>query len=116
MSILDTASGEIMKTTAGGYAWSSSKTTTLAKTGDLELIRLVIPAGKDIPIHKAPGEITVQCLEGRVAFTVDGMTQELTAVTVAVPRQRCDTLREGNRRLFAAADESAAQGRIARAI
>ena len=56
-----------------------SKSMTLVKTAGLELIRLVLPAGKEIPSHKAPGEITVQCLEGRVAFTVEGHTQELTA-------------------------------------
>lgn len=62
-----------------GTALSGSKTTTLVKTTDLELIRLIIPAGKVIPLHKAPGEITVQCLEGRVEFTAEGRTQELTA-------------------------------------
>jgi quercetin dioxygenase-like cupin family protein len=44
----------------------------------LELIRLVLPAGKEIPSHKAPGEITVQCLEGRVEFTCHGKVQSLT--------------------------------------
>ena len=37
-------------------AWAalfSSKTTTLAKTADLELIRLVLPAGKEIPTLNA---------------------------------------------------------------
>jgi quercetin dioxygenase-like cupin family protein len=51
----------------------------LIKTKTLEVIRLVIPAGKDIPGHQAHGEITVQCLEGRVAFTADNTTQELQA-------------------------------------
>jgi quercetin dioxygenase-like cupin family protein len=45
----------------------------------LEVIRLVIPAGKEIPEHKSKGEIVVQCLEGRVAFTAFGMTQNLEA-------------------------------------
>jgi quercetin dioxygenase-like cupin family protein len=62
-----------------GAALCSSKTATLVKTAELELIRLVLPAGKEIPTHKARGEITVQCLEGRVAFTAGGKTQELTA-------------------------------------
>ena len=61
-----------------GAKLRSSKTMTLVKTDDLELIRLIVPAGKEIPSHKASGEITVQCLEGRVAFTVEGKTQELT--------------------------------------
>lgn len=55
------------------------KTTTLVKTGDLEVIRLVVPAGKEIPTHNAPGEITVQCLEGRVLFTAHGQARELGA-------------------------------------
>lgn len=38
-----------------GSMLSASKTTTLVKTGDLELIRLILPAGKEIPTHKAPG-------------------------------------------------------------
>ena len=49
------------------------------KTKTLEIIRLVIPSGKDIPEHKAHGEITVQCLEGRVAFTAGGTTRDLEA-------------------------------------
>ncbi|MCX8138792.1 MAG: cupin domain-containing protein, partial [Gemmataceae bacterium] len=49
------------------------------KTARLEVIRLVLPAGKEIPPHKVAGEITVHCLEGRVAFTALGRTQELAA-------------------------------------
>jgi quercetin dioxygenase-like cupin family protein len=60
-----------------GAALCDSRTTTIVKTEDLELTRFVLPAGKVIPVHKAPGEITVQCLEGRVNFTVDGTTKEL---------------------------------------
>jgi len=76
MSIPHAKSGEIVSLPLGS-AWESSKTTTLVKTGDLELIRLVLPAGKEIPTHRAKGTITVQCLEGRVAFTAGGTTQEL---------------------------------------
>ena len=45
----------------------------------MEVIRLVVPAGKEIEEHKARGEIVVQCLEGRVAFTAFGRTQNLEA-------------------------------------
>lgn len=62
-----------------GEALAGSRTTTLVKTERLELIRLVVPAGKEIPTHQAKGPITVQCLEGRVAFTAGGKTQELHA-------------------------------------
>ena len=71
--------GEIIDVRPLGAEMATSKTTTLAKTKDLELIRLVLSAGKEIPTHKAPGEITVHCLEGRVGFTAQGITQELVA-------------------------------------
>jgi quercetin dioxygenase-like cupin family protein len=78
MSIPHAKSGEVVQLALGGDL-AGSKTATLVKTADLELIRLVLPADKEIPSHKAPGEITVQCLEGRVAFTAHGETHELTA-------------------------------------
>ena len=78
MSILHAKSGEVVPLLLCD-ALGSSKTTTLVKTADLELIRLIVPEGKEIPTHQAPGEITVECLEGRVAFTAEGKTQELTA-------------------------------------
>ena len=71
--------GQIIDLSPLGPAIASAKSSTLAKTGSLELIRLVLPAGKSIADHKVAGEITVQCLEGRVAFTVGGDTRELSA-------------------------------------
>lgn len=78
MSIPHAKSGEVIELPLGA-ALGDSKTTTLVKLANLELIRLVIPAGKDIPSHKTPGEIAVQCLEGRVAFTAGENSVELSA-------------------------------------
>ena len=64
--------GEVVNTT----------TTTLVKTDALEVIRIVMPAGKDIPRHDVPGEITVQCLEGNVEFHIGELKRELTAGTL----------------------------------
>ena len=80
MAIHHLDSGETT-TLALGSALASSETTVLVKTPNLEVIRLVVPAGKKIPPHQAPGEITVQCLEGRVAFDAHDKRQELTAGT-----------------------------------
>ena len=55
------------------------QTTTLIKTDTLEVIRLVLPAGKEIPPHSVPGEITVQCLEGKVVFGTEEGERKLTA-------------------------------------
>ncbi len=79
MAIPHAKPGDAIDVRPLGSALTQTKTTTLAKTARLELIRLVIPAGKDIPEHKTHGEITVQCLEGRIAFTTGGATRELEA-------------------------------------
>jgi quercetin dioxygenase-like cupin family protein len=53
--------------------------TTVLKTPTLEVRRLVLPKGREVPAHRASGEITVHCLEGRVAFTAGGETRNLEA-------------------------------------
>lgn len=60
-----------------GAALREATSTTLMKTAGLELIRLVIPAGKEIPPHRVSGETTVQCLEGQVVFYHDGKALEM---------------------------------------
>jgi quercetin dioxygenase-like cupin family protein len=77
MAIPHANSGEIIDIGPLGSSLAGSKTSALVKSSTLEVIRLVVPAGKDIPEHKAPGEITVQCLEGEVDFTAEGKTQRL---------------------------------------
>lgn len=60
-----------------GDKFHETKTHTLLKTDNLEVLRLVLPAGKHLAEHKAPGEITVQCLEGEIQFTSPSGTQTL---------------------------------------
>jgi quercetin dioxygenase-like cupin family protein len=79
MAIPHAKSGEVIDIRPLGSALAQARTTTLVKTKTLEVIRLVIPSGKDIPVHQAHGEITVQCLEGRVVFTAGNTNQELQA-------------------------------------
>ena len=62
-----------------GLAPAGASSNTLAKTATLEVRRLIIAGGREIPTHRAPGEITVHCLEGRIAFTAAGATRELGA-------------------------------------
>ena len=79
MAIPHAKSAEIVDVRPLGMNLATTVTRTLVRTKAIELVRLVILAGKEIPLHRAPGEITVQCLEGRVAFTVEGRTEELAA-------------------------------------
>ena len=48
--------------------------TALFKSRDLEVIRLLMPAGKGMPPHRVPGEITIQCISGQVEIGLDDST------------------------------------------
>lgn len=62
-----------------GSALANAKSTALFKSDQLEVMRLVLAQGRSLPPHRVDGEITVQCLEGRVRFEADGRQVELTA-------------------------------------
>lgn len=57
----------------------TEKTIALFKSEDLEVMRVVLLAGKSLPPHKVAGELTLQCLEGRLDVTVDGLSHVLGA-------------------------------------
>ena len=79
MALLHAQPGEVVDVRPLGQALATTQTKTLVKTDSLEVIRVVVPTGKQIPTHKAKGYITVQCLEGKIAFTACGKTHDLEA-------------------------------------
>ena len=79
MAIPHAKPGEIVDVRPLGSALASAQTKTLVRAEQVEVIRLVVEAGKEIPEHKAKGEIVVYCLEGRVAYTAFGKTHDLEA-------------------------------------
>lgn len=79
MSIPHAQPGEVISVRPYGAELLSLQTTVLIKTPRFELIRLVLPAGKVLHEHAAPGEITVQCIEGKITFTTMGKDQQLAA-------------------------------------
>ena len=79
MAIPHAKPGEVVDVRPLGSALASAQTHTLVRAEQVEVIRLVVPAGKEIKEHKAKGEIVVQCLEGKVAFTAFGKGQTLEA-------------------------------------
>jgi quercetin dioxygenase-like cupin family protein len=79
MSIPHAIPGEIVDVRPLGDALTTAGTKTLVKTQAIDVIRMVVPAGKEIPTHKAKGELVVQCLEGKIAFTACGRTHDLEA-------------------------------------
>lgn len=82
MAAQHASAGEQIDVKPLGNGIPNAKTSVLFKAEDLEVLRLVLPTGKTIAEHKAPGEITVQCIEGRVLFKAMNKTTELTAGTM----------------------------------
>ncbi len=79
MAIPHARSGDVVDVRPLGPALAAARTTTLVKSKTVEILRLVVPAGKEIPTHEVPGEVVLQCLEGMVGVPVDGDTRVLEA-------------------------------------
>ena len=64
-----------------GDAASSPLTVSspLIKSDHLTVVRLEVPAGKQIPPHHAKGDITVHCLKGSIEFTAGEITRSLSS-------------------------------------
>lgn len=70
-------SGEVIDLRPLGKDLPNSRTTAIVKTNSFEAIRLIIPAGKEIPAHEVAGDIMLHCLEGRVALDLPDSGLEL---------------------------------------
>lgn len=62
-----------------GERLGAARSTALFKSADLEVIRLVMPAGEGVPAHQVAGEATLQCIEGRLRVDAAGRAQVLEA-------------------------------------
>ena len=79
MAIPHAQPGEVIDVRPLADMSASSKTRMLIKTPHVEVIRIILPAGRVIADHKAPREITVLCLEGCIVFKTMGQEKELQA-------------------------------------
>ncbi len=77
MAILHAQSGEVVDVRPLGAELPNATTHALIMNKHFEVIRMVLPAGKEIPEHQAKGEIIVHCLEGLVAFNTSEKEMEL---------------------------------------
>lgn len=71
------ASGEITSLQPLGAQLRQTESHALLKSAQLEVLRIVLPAGKTLPRHAVPGEITIQCLEGSAEFITDAGRQRM---------------------------------------
>jgi quercetin dioxygenase-like cupin family protein len=79
MSLHHAASGEIISVRPLGAKLQESPSIALLKAHQVEVMRLVLPAGKSVQEHQVRGELTMQCMEGAVELRAHGKTQLLRA-------------------------------------
>lgn len=83
MAIPHAVAGQPIDVRPLGAALRAARTVALFKSDDLEVMRIVLLAGKSVPPHAVPGEISLQCLEGRVALTSGAGAEAKTEVLSA---------------------------------
>ena len=79
MAQVHAQSGQVVSVRPFGDRWDGVRTTAVIKADQLEVVRIVLLAGKGLREHSAPGEITVQCIEGRIEFQTPTALQVLEA-------------------------------------
>jgi quercetin dioxygenase-like cupin family protein len=77
MAIPHALPGDVIDLHPLGPGLATGRSHALFKSRQLELIRLVLRAGQELPPHAVAGEITLQCIEGRVAFSCPTGLREL---------------------------------------
>lgn len=82
MALHHAASGELIDIRPLGERLPHSTSVALFKTSALEVMRLALREGHEIPEHCVAGEITLQCLEGKVELSAHGKTQRLETGTL----------------------------------
>lgn len=62
-----------------GSRLAAARTSAIVRTPSFEAVRLVVPAGTEIPSHKVSGQITLYCIEGHAQLGLTGEKIELRA-------------------------------------
>lgn len=79
MAIPHACAGEPIDVRPLGAQLPDERTSALFKSEHLEVFRLVLRAGKEVPPHKVSGEITIQCIEGALDVTAGDQSRRLEA-------------------------------------
>lgn len=73
------ASGEVVDLRPLATPLHDTQSTTLVREEQLKVMRLVLPAGKELPDHAVDRPITMHCLQGVVNVTTPGGRQTMRA-------------------------------------
>jgi quercetin dioxygenase-like cupin family protein len=79
MALKHAVPGEVVDLRPFGPRMTAAKTSAIVRTPSFEAVRLVVPAGTEIPSHKVSGQITLHCIEGHAQLGLTGETIDLHA-------------------------------------
>jgi quercetin dioxygenase-like cupin family protein len=79
MAIPHANPGDIVDVRPLGAGLADARSVALFKSDDLELMRLVLPAGRSLPPHQVAGDFVIQCLEGAIEVDAQGQRHTLQA-------------------------------------
>jgi quercetin dioxygenase-like cupin family protein len=74
MSLPHATSGDVISVMPLAEALKAAVSTAIVRTPHVELIRSVLQKGRLVPEHKVDGEVTIQCIEGRLDVHAYGRT------------------------------------------
>ena len=77
MALPHAAAGDLIDIAPYGARLPEMASTALFRSDWLEVLRMVLPAGRSVPQHHVDEEVTVQCLEGEVEFQAGARMQLL---------------------------------------
>ena len=77
MAIQHAEPGEVIDLKYWANGLPNNRTKAIAKTEDMEIIRVVVPAEKEISEHKVDGPVIIHCIEGKIELTAMKNSQEL---------------------------------------
>lgn len=72
MSLPHATSGDVINLMPLGEELKQAPSTAIVRTPHFELIRSVLQKGRSVPEHKVDGELTIQCIEGRLSVQAHG--------------------------------------------
>ena len=79
MALPHATSGDVIDVTPLRERMRGALSTAIVRTAHLELIRSVIRKGRTVPEHRVEGELTIQCIEGKLIVQAHGLNIPLGA-------------------------------------
>ncbi|MCL4183796.1 MAG: cupin [Burkholderiaceae bacterium] len=79
MALSHATSGDVVQVRPPGTRIGDSPSTAIVRDGHIEVMRLLLPAGKSLPVHALPGPMTLHCMEGVIDVHADGTSRPMRA-------------------------------------